>query len=223
MPFSLKGLVYPSFLWAVMLYADMPLAQAHSAYVVDNTHKLLIPKSVEFVETLSTELQAKTGYHLYMAVVDSVPMEDLFVESPQDSTLKLTPKQKRLAYKNMLLEKLQKPYTLIVFMKEDEKIDIISSEPKKYFDEEKVYYEYMVPLLPKQKDEILTPQLISAIVLNGYAQAADMIAHHFDVKLENNMPVDESGGREFVRFSMYVMLLVMFGIIGVIYLTRKKT
>ena len=81
----------------------------------------------------------------------------------------------------------------------------------------------MVPLLPKQKDEILTPQLISAIVLNGYAQAADMIAHYFDVKLENNMPVDESGGREFVRFSMYVMLLVMFGIIGVIYLTRKKT
>lgn len=215
--------MYPSFLWAVMLYADMPLAQAHSAYVVDNTHKLLIPKSVDFVETLSTELQAKTGYHLYMAVVDSVPMEDLFLESPQDSTLKLTPKQKRLAYKNMLLEKLQKPYTLIVFMKEDEKIDIISSEPKKYFDEEKVYYEYMVPLLPKQKDEILTPQLISAIVLNGYAQAADVIAHHFDVKLENNMPVDESGGREFVRFSMYVMLLVMFGIIGVIYLTRKKT
>ena len=215
--------MYSSFLWAVMLYADMPLAQAHSAYVVDNTHKLLIPKSVDFVETLSTELQAKTGYHLYVAVVDSVPMEDLFLESPQDSTLKLTPKQKRLAYKNMLLEKLQKPYTLIVFMKEDEKIDIISSEPKKYFDEEKVYYEYMVPLLPKQKDEILTPQLISAIVLNGYAQAADMIAHHFDVKLENNMPVDESGGREFVRFSMYVMLLVMFGIIGVIYLTRKKT
>lgn len=215
--------MYSSFLWAVMLYADMPLAQAHSAYVVDNTHKLLIPKSVDFVETLSTELQAKTGYHLYMAVVDSVPMEDFFLESPQDSTLKLTPKQKRLAYKNMLLEKLQKPYTLIVFMKEDEKIDIISSEPKKYFDEEKVYYEYMVPLLPKQKDEILTPQLISAIVLNGYAQAADMIAHHFDVKLENNMPVDESGGREFVRFSMYVMLLVMFSIIGVIYLTRKKT
>ena len=215
--------MYSSFLWAVMLYADMPLAQAHSAYVVDNTHKLLIPKSVDFVETLSTELQAKTGYHLYMAVVDSVPMEDLFLESPQDSTLKLTPKQKRLAYKNMLLEKLQKPYTLIVFMKEDEKIDIVSSEPKKYFDEEKVYCEYMVPLLPKQKDEILTPQLISAIVLNGYAQAADMIAHHFDVKLENNMPVDESGGREFVRFSMYVMLLVMFGIIGVIYLTRKKT
>lgn len=215
--------MYSSFLWAVMLYADMPLAQAHSAYVVDNTHKLLILKSVDFVETLSTELQAKTGYHLYVAVVDSVPMEDLFLESPQDSTLKLTPKQKRLAYKNMLLEKLQKPYTLIVFMKEDEKIDIISSEPKKYFDEEKVYYEYMVPLLPKQKDEILTPQLISAIVLNGYAQAADMIAHHFDVKLENNMLVDESGGREFVRFSMYVMLLVMFGIIGVIYLTRKKT
>lgn len=223
MPFFLKKLVYSSFLWALMLYADMPTAlENRNSYVLDNSHQLLIPKSVAFVQTLSQELQLKTGYHLYVAVVDSVPMEDVSLESLQDSTLQITQKQRRLAYKNMLLQNLPKPYTLIVFMKEDEKIDIISSEPKKYFDEEKVYYEYMVPLLPKQKDEVLTSQLISAIVLNGYAQAADMIAHHFDVSLENNMPVDESGGREFVRFSMYAMLLVMFGIIGVIYLTRKR-
>lgn len=223
MPFFLKKLVYSSFLWALMLYADMPtVLENRNSYVLDNPHQLLIPKSVAFVQTLSQELQLKTGYHLCVAVVDSVPMEDVSLESLQDSTLQITQKQRRLAYKNMLLQNLPKPYTLIVFMKEDEKIDIISSEPKKYFDEEKVYYEYMVPLLPKQKDEVLTPQLISAIVLNGYAQAADMIAHHFDVSLENNMPVDESGGREFVRFSMYAMLLVMFGIIGVIYLTRKR-
>lgn len=107
-------------------------------------------------------------------------------------------------------------------MKNDEKMGIISSQPNTYFDEEKVYFEYMVPLLPKQKDEALTPQLISAVVLNGYVSAADMIASHFDVGLENNMPIDESGGREFVRFSMYAMLFIMFGLIGIIYLTRKK-
>lgn len=216
--------MYSSFLWALILYADIPQTalKDHNFYVLDNPHWLLIPKSVDFVETLSRELQTKTGYHLYVAVVDSVPVEKLSLESPQDATLQIAQKQKRLAYKNILVQNLPKPYTIIVFMRDDEKIDIISSEPQKYFDEEQVYYEYMVPLLPKQKDEILTPQLISAIVLNGYAQAADMIAHHFDVKLENNMPVDASGGREFIRFSMYMMLLVMFGIIGVIYLTRKR-
>ncbi len=125
-------------------------------------------------------------------------------------------------YKKNLTKDLPQPYAVLVFMREDKKMDILSSTPKEYFDEDKVYYEYMVPLLPKEKDEALTPQLISAIMLNGYSEAADMIAAHFSVKLENNMPVDESGGREFVRFSMYAMLLIMFGIIGIIYLTRKK-
>lgn len=223
MSFSLKKLVYSSFLWALVfcngeVLAKMPIEtfKAHS-YVIDNRHHLLIPKSVSFVEILSHELKAKTSYNLYVAVLDSIPSDIVL-----DSKMPQTSKQKRLAYKNMLIENLPKPYTLILFMKEDEKIDIISSSPRTYLDEDKVFFEYMIPLLPKQKDEALTNERISAIVLNGYATAADMIAHHFGVALENNMPLDESGGREFVRFSMYAMLLVLFGLIGFIYLTRKR-
>ncbi|AAP77859.1 hypothetical protein [Helicobacter hepaticus] len=192
-------------------------------YVLDNSDSLLIPKSVGFIDTLSNEIFSKTGFSLYIAVVDKIPENlkhsviggDNFVE--QDMK-----KLYRDRYKKNLTKDLPQPYAVLVFMREDKKMDILSSTPKEYFDEDKVYYEYMVPLLPKEKDEALTPQLISAIMLNGYSEAADMIAAHFSVKLENNMPVDESGGREFVRFSMYAMLLIMFGIIGIIYLTRKK-
>ena len=196
---------------------------AKTSYVIDNPHWLLIPKSVEFVEILSNELFSKTGYSLYVAVIDKIP------ESTQEDntdknqhTAKEWQKIQRDTYKQSLTQNLKAPYSIIFFMKNDEKMGIISSQPNTYFDEEKVYFEYMVPLLPKQKDEALTPQLISAVVLNGYASAADMIASHFDVGLENNMPIDESGGREFVRFSMYAMLFIMFGLIGTIYLTRKK-
>lgn len=199
--------MYASLLWVSILHAD-----TSQSYVLDNPHWLLIPKSVGFVEQLSAELQGKTGYHLYVAVVDSVPAHDSALSS----------KESRLAYKSTLTHNLPKPYTLIVFMREDKKIDIISSSPHTYLDENKVYDEYMIPLLPRERDEILSPQRVSAIVLNGYAQAADMIASHFGIHLENNMPVDESGGREFVRFCMYIMLLVMFGIIGVAYLRRKR-
>ena len=225
----LKRLVFTSLLCLTLSYADSLDSQVaggstsldFQSYILDNRSFLLVPKSVEFVEILSNELFSKTGYSLYVAVVDKTP------ESQQniiDETLppKELAKLRRTQYKDSLLQHLKAPYTLIFFMRDDEKMGIISSEPHKYFNEDKVYFEYMVPLLPKQKDEALTPQLISAVVLNGYASAADMIASHFDVGLENNMPIDESGGREFVRFSMYAMLLIMFGIIGVIYLTRKK-
>ncbi|WP_334091495.1 hypothetical protein [Helicobacter typhlonius] len=216
----LKRLVFTSLLCLTLSYADSLDSQVaggstsldFQSYILDNRSFLLVPKSVEFVEILSNELFSKTGYSLYVAVVDKTP------ESQQniiDETLppKELAKLRRTQYKDSLLQHLKAPYTLIFFMRDDEKMGIISSEPHKYFNEDKVYFEYMVPLLPKQKDEALSPQLVSAVVLNGYAQAADMIAEHFDVKLENNMPVDESGGRDFVRFSMYAMLLIMFGII----------
>lgn len=195
------------------------------SYVLDNPSCLLIPKSFWFVNKLSSELFSKTGYSLYVSVVDKTPLME---QSDAESMLQLNisskevEKIRRTKYKEALTRNLPTPYTLIFFMKNDAKMGIMSSHPNQYLDEDKVYFEYMVPLLPKQKDENLTPELISAIVLNAYAQAADMIAENFDTKLENNMPVDESGGREFVRFSMYAMLLIMFGIIAVIYITRKK-
>lgn len=219
----LGRLIYISLLVTFTLDANEKIEDySFKNYVLDNSDSLLIPKSVGFIDTLSNEIFSKTGFSLYIAVVDKIPenlkhsvIGDNFVE--QDMK-----KLYRDRYKKNLTKDLPQPYAVLVFMREDKKMDILSSTPKEYFDEDKVYYEYMVPLLPKEKDEALTPQLISAIMLNGYSEAADMIAAHFSVKLENNMPVDESGGREFVRFSMYAMLLIMFGIIGVIYLTRKK-
>lgn len=232
MPTALRKLVFTSFLSLVFthtLYADESYLQKN--YVLDNPHWLLIPKSADFVNILSNELFSKTGYSLYVAVVDKIP-ESLTENEQNTSQTALSSntkddvqdlqKLKRKQYQSSLQEHLPKPYSVIFFMKDDKKMGILSSSPNTYFDEDKVYFEYMVPLLPKQKDDELTPQRISAIILNGYAQSADMIASYFDVTLEHNMPVDESGGREFVRFSMYVMLLVMFGIIGIIYITRKR-
>lgn len=221
---SLRRLVFASLLCLCFAYTDEFNSKT---YVIDNPDFLLIPKSVDFVEILSNELFSKTGYSLYVAVVDKTPEVENTADKKQDNSqsnkeLSQDLTLKRAQYKDSLIKNAKAPYTLIFFMREDMKMGLLSSNPNTYFDEDKVYFEYMVPLLPKQKDEELSPQLVSAIILNGYAQAADMIAEHFNVKLENNMSVDESGGREFVRFSMYVMLLVMFGIIGIIYLTRKK-
>lgn len=186
------------------------------AYVLDNQDGLVMPNTIGFIEQLSTELFDKTKFSLYVAVIDKTP-------ESADSHITDSAKHNRSAYKDSLVKNLQSPYAVIVFMKNDKKIDIISSNKQEFFDEDKVYFEYMTPLLPKNKDEILSPERISAIVLNGYAEAADMIANHFGVTLQNNIPADESGGREFVKFCMYAMLLIMFGMIGIIYLRRNKS
>ncbi|WP_233706566.1 hypothetical protein [Helicobacter marmotae] len=203
-----------------ILYAQYTPIDSQTSYICDNSDWLLVPKSVDFVQTLSEELYAKTGYFLCVAVINKLPQSK--EQKPQNSTQAALAKLSRDEYRNNLTKHLPKPYTLIYFMKDSQKMGIISSEPRTYLDEDKIYFEYMVPLLPKTKNDELTPQLISAIVLNGYASAADMIAKHFNVALQNNMPLDESGGREFVRFSMYAMLLIMFAIIGALYLTRKS-
>lgn len=184
----------------------------NTRYVLDNRDNLLVPKTTAFIEQLSSELFSKTSFSLFVAAVDQTPSQSNHssLESPRES------------YKKALTQHIPKPYTVIVFMKNDKKIDIISSNPDTFLNEFKVFIEYMVPLLPKQADEILSPERISAIVLNGYVEAGDMVASHFGVNLEHNFRVDESGGREFVRIVMYVMLLTMFGTIGLIYFRRKK-
>lgn len=204
-----KKLAYASFFLPLFLLCQNLETKL---YVLDNRDALLVPKTIAFIEQLSNELFTKTGFSLYVAVIDKVPSE--FAQSDA--------KLARNQYKSSITQNLVQPYSVIFFFKNDQKINILSSEPNVFFNENKVFFEYMVPLLPKQKDEILSPQRISAILLNGYVEAADLIAEHFNQKLEHNFPKDETGGREFVRFSMYAMLFVMFGIIGFIYITRKK-
>lgn len=205
----LKKLAYASFFLPFFLLCQNLETKS---YILDNRDALLVPKTIAFVEQLSNELFTKTGFSLYIAVIDKIPSE--FAQSDA--------KLARNQYKSSITQNLTQPYSIIFFFKNDQKIDILSSEPHTFFNEDKVFFEYMVPLLPKQKDEFLSSQRVSAILLNGYVEAADLIAEHFNQQLEHNFPKDETGGREFVRFSMYAMLFVMFGIIGFIYVTRKK-
>lgn len=204
-------MVAKGFAFLFLCIPCLSFALTQHTYVIDNRDGLLVPKSVAFIEQLSNELFTKTSFSLFVAVVDKTP-----------SLPELNPEQAREQYKRMLTHTLPKPYTIIVFMKNDQKIDIISSDPDTFLNEFRIFMEYMVPLLPKQSDEILSPERISAIILNGYVEAADMVASHFRTTLEHNFRTNDIGGREFVRVSMYLMLLVMFGALGLTYLKRKK-
>ena len=79
----------------------------------------------------------------------------------------------------------------------------------------------MAPLLP-HKEEDLTPNRISGVILNGYAEIADRIADVYQFKLENNFPRDEEGVKNYVKFILYAMLLILLGLFALAYLPKKN-
>lgn len=174
-------------------------------FVLQNQGEILNPKSIDFIEMLSSELSEKTGIALYVAV-----REELEGENAREA---------RKVWKDKILKSLKAPYGVIFFVKSHKKIDIVLNPEIKGIDSSEIITEYMVPIL--MQDKGLSNPKISASILNGYAQLADEIAESKKVSLENNLIVDKSGSKNLVRYSIYVMLAIMFTIIALIYVFGK--
>lgn len=156
---------------------------------VYNKDALFVRKSAEFVEMTSRELFIKTGVSLYVNMVSSLDSRS-YVD-----------------FKQSVVLSLKKPFVLILLVKDNKKIDIITSDDN-LLDTNKVYWEYMVPLIPV-RDEQITPQALSAIVLNGYIESVDLIASKFGVSIQHNVSKDERGARAISRMITYIMLFSM--------------
>lgn len=201
-------------------------------------NSLLVPKTKEFIDRLGTELWQKTGFLLKAVVVEDSTLATLgknltaestdptsanHSQSLDSNTSNNAHAKARQLYKQYLQDTAPtKPYAMIVMYVKDQQIEFVLSD-REVFDqnlEERVYFEYMVPLLPK-RGEILTPQHISVIMFNGYSEAADLVALHYDKTLELNVPRDESGGKEFVKIAMITMLAALLGVLVFVYITSK--
>lgn len=171
-------------------------------YVLENQNQL-IDKTVAFVEILSDEVYEKTGVSLYV-----VALKDLGSKNLQEQ-------------EQFFIQNLKSPYVLLFFTQFEKKINIVTSaEAEKMFDKKEVYWDYIVPLIPK-KDAELTPQNISAFLLNGFVDIADRIAEYHSVELEHSFPKQNKGVQIAVRTLLYVMLFVILLLFVFVYLRRK--
>lgn len=123
-------------------------------------------------------------------------------------------------FKNSIIPRLNAPYVAIILIKNSKKIDIIASNPE-LLDRKKVYWEYMVPLLP-QKDSDINAQILSAVVLNGYVESVDLIADNFGVTIQHNIPKDEKGAKAVAQIILYAMLFSLLGLFGFFYFYKKE-
>lgn len=195
--------LYRSILWIGLMLIPL-FSQSH---VLQNQGNILSPKSIGFIEQLSQELFEKTGVALYVAVTDNL-------QGSGDA------KEVRKEWKQNLLQSLSSPYGVIFLVKSHKKIDIILQPQIQGIDANKIITEYMVPILMQEKG--LPNPKVSASILNGYAQLADEIAEHYHQSLQNNLIVDKSGSRNLVRYSIYLMLGIMFTIIALIYVFGRN-
>ncbi|WP_299546251.1 TPM domain-containing protein [uncultured Helicobacter sp.] len=171
-------------------------------YVLENQNQL-IDKTVGFIEILSDEVYEKTGVSLYV-----VALENLGKKNLQEQEY-------------FFVRNLKSPYALLFFTQFEKKINIITSpEVEKMFDKKEVYWDYIIPLIPKKDDE-LTPQNISAFLLNGFVDMADRIAEYHSVELEHSFPKQNKGVQIAVRTMLYVMLFVLLLLFVFVYLRRK--
>lgn len=172
-------------------------------YVLENQNQL-IDKTTGYMEILSNEVFEKTGVSMYVVALEGLGEKNLEEQEQK------------------YLRDLQEPFVVLFFVRKEKKINIIASlEAEKMFDKKAVYWDYIVPLIPKS-DKELTPQSISAFLLNGFVDIADRIANSRDVTLEHSFPKQNKGVQIAVRTTLYVMLFVLFLLFMFVYLRRNK-
>lgn len=176
---------------------------------------LLNQKSKDFINQTSLELFEKTGVNLYV-FADSALAESSLV----NSTIAESSPNPYEHFKQRFIQNLTTPFAAIIVIKNAKKIDIIASSddflPPKA--RKKIYWEYMVPLLPQKDDENALP----AVVFNGYVEAVDLIADYFGVEIKHNIAKDEKGAKLVAKGILYIMLFSMLGLFAFIYFFKSK-
>ena len=171
---------------------------------VFNPDSLLNDKSVDFFNATSAELAQKTGINLYVYMANNAPISEYS------------------DFKSYLNDRAKKPFAIIVLLKNEQKIDIITDESQKALskeDKKKIYWEYMVPLLPQKDGE---SGALSAVVFNGYVEAVDLIADKFGAQINHNISKDEKGAKLIAQGILYLMLFSLIGLFVVVYFFKNK-
>lgn len=167
---------------------------------------LINQKTFSLINQIGEEFFQKTNISAYVLLYD----ENLS-------------KEKRQEYLRQISSNLFQPFILLYFFKQDKKIDfLMTQELKDTIDVDMIYKDYIVPLLPLKKSEVLDQGRISAIVLNGYSHLIDSMADSRDVKIFSNI-VDKQGEllAKIARSAIKIMLFILAVFVIWFYIFRR--
>jgi len=184
-----------SFLLTTLLSLDL-----YASRFVYSPQGLLLEKTIDEMDAISQEVYEKTNVGVFSAVLS---------ELPQGETLE--------GFQEKLISDLPESYILITLVSGIKKIDIKTSEDLKKIDTKRIYWDYMVPLLPNNERE-LTTKRISAVIFNGYMDAAGQVASLKDVRIEGLPPAESETVGNIIQYIFYffagsLILILVFSYI----------
>jgi len=178
-PFLKRGLLASFFL---LLFA----VELSASRFVFSPNGLLVPTTVDEINAISEEVYEKTNVGIFSAVLSKLP---------EGETLE--------GFEDKLIADLPSDYLLIVLVTDIKKIDIkISKSLENEVDINRIYWNYMVPLLPKS-DKDMTTKRISAVIFNGYMDAAEQIAEWKGVHIDRLPPPSSETAADIIQYLFY--------------------
>ena len=174
-----------------------------NAAILENQQQIT-QEAADFIQALSKEIYQKTSVHLHLVAIKNLG--------------NMTLEEWKSSYQMYLKE----PYVVLFFSKKEKKIDIITTQDThEMFDKKEVYWDYIVPLIPRS-DKELTPENISILLVNGFVDIADRIASFYGIELEHGFTKINKGGERFSRIILYTMLFILLLLFAFASLKSKK-
>lgn len=201
------------FLFTILLISFASVVQG-SPNIVENNGFMLghikqIPlESKVVVNKISSEVLSKTGFNIFVNILDSLPSE--FKDNNKTDFVN------RRDYESTIINQLPKPYAIIFFYYTDHKISLESSEG--FLDSNELLEKYAFPYLPNEKiGSDKYDDGINKGLSNIYLALVKEVGNFYKVEISAPFPLEKPSGM--IKGLIYLMI---FSLLGLFVLVRFK-
>ncbi|NWF67090.1 MAG: TPM domain-containing protein [Campylobacterales bacterium] len=177
------------------------LADLNNSFFLQNNF-LKSEKLIVKINEIASEVKLKTGVSIYLAIVETLNGKDIH------------------EYQNELISDLNSSYILLTFAKQEQKVDIISSDDiSSKIDKDTILDEYMIPILVARNKEGNLENQYYAAIFNGFAEIADEVATSFNIQLTTNIG---SEGKATINILNAIFWFMIFSFVATFVYIRIK-
>jgi hypothetical protein len=189
------------------------LSAATSKFIL-NHDGLIDQRAQDKIVQIGLEVQKKLNSNIYIYIAENNGID---MEKSRDERI-----QKIREFDKKILKDLKGSYAVLVLAIDQIYANILlSKDLQDKIDKGDVLNGYVIPLLASKDKNTLFAKT-SAASLNGYAQIADSLAAHHNIKLESSIGSEGKTASTLWRVFMYFLVVVGIVSYTVIVLREKK-
>jgi len=175
---------------------------------------LIDERAQEKILEIGNEVKEKLGVNLYIDIKENNGINPKEKRDVRIELMKVKEQE--------LLQKVKEPYVILAISVDQMYSNILySSDLKDIIDKDDILDGYVIPLLASKDKNSLFAKT-SAAVLNGFAQMADSVASHKDIKLNSSIGSEGKTASSIWKVFMYFLVLIgLFSYVVIILKERK--